>query len=57
MADDNHLRAISCRSFQDLICGMAGEHVGLECHIALLCLASQAVKQFFVVPSGQFNAA
>ena len=34
---------------------MPDEHVRLECHIALLCLASQAVEQFFVVARSQFD--
>jgi hypothetical protein len=48
MADDNHVRAISCGRLQDLIRGMPDEYVRLECHSALLCLASQAVEQLLV---------
>ena len=55
MADHNHVRTISCGSLQDLIGWMPDEHMSLECHIALLCLTSQAVEQFFVVARGQFN--
>jgi hypothetical protein len=55
MADDDHVRAIRRDSLQNLIGGMADEHVRLECHMALLCLASQALEQFFVMTGGQFN--
>jgi hypothetical protein len=46
---------MSCRGLQDLIYRMPDEHVGLECHIALLCLTSQAVEECFVVGRGQFD--
>jgi hypothetical protein len=44
MADDDGVRAKSRRSFQNLIGGVPDEHVRLECHLALLCLASQALE-------------
>ena len=33
----------SC-GLQDLIGGMPHQHVRVQCHVALLCLTSQAVK-------------
>ena len=55
MADANHVSTISCGSLPDLTGGMPEEDVRVECHMALLCLTSQAVEPFFVMARGQFN--
>jgi hypothetical protein len=52
MADHDQVGLVVRGRFQNLIGRVADEDVSVECHIALLCLTSQAVKQILIVPRG-----
>jgi hypothetical protein len=55
MVDDNPVRTIPCSGLQNLISRMPDEDVCVECHITLLCLTPQALKEAFIVPRGQLD--